>query len=52
MSVLIILLIVSLGISGSFLIAFLWSNSDGQFDDQFSSANRILFEDKKNEQNK
>lgn len=46
MSVLVILLIVSLCISGGFLMAFLWSNKNGQFDDQFSSSNRLLFEDK------
>ena len=52
MSALIILLIVSLTISGGFLVAFLWSNKDGQFDDQFSSANRILFDEKTNEKHK
>lgn len=45
MSVIIILLIVSVCIAGGFLLAFLWSVNDGQFEDEFSSANRILFED-------
>lgn len=44
MSVIIILLLVSIGIAGSFLIAFLWSVKDGQFDDQESPAHRILFD--------
>lgn len=45
MSVIIILLIVSVCIAGGFLLAFLWSVSDGQFEDEFSAANRILFDD-------
>ncbi|HRH99949.1 MAG TPA: cbb3-type cytochrome oxidase assembly protein CcoS [Saprospiraceae bacterium] len=47
MSVIIILLVVSILIAGSFLIAFLWSVKDGQFDDHFSSSQRMLFDDKK-----
>ena len=46
MSVLVGLLVISMIISGGFLIAFLWSSKNGQFEDQFSSANRILFEEK------
>jgi cbb3-type cytochrome oxidase maturation protein len=45
MSVIIILLIVSIGIAGGFLLAFFWSVRDGQFDDEFSPPRRILFED-------
>jgi len=52
MSALVILLIISLMISGGFLVAFLWSNKDGQFEDQFSAANRILFEEKIKTKNK
>jgi len=47
MSVIIILLIVSITIAGGFLLAFLWSVSDGQFDDAESPAQRILFDYKK-----
>ena len=43
MSVIIILLIVSICIAGGFLIAFLWSVKDGQFDDVQSPAQRMLF---------
>lgn len=46
MSVIIILLIVSLFIAGGFLLAFLWSVNDGQFEDDESPAQRILFEEK------
>ena len=54
MSVIILLLLVSICIAGGFLIAFMWSVRDGQFDDDFSPARRILFEDevKKGERNK
>ena len=45
MSALVILLIVSIGIAGSFLLAYLWSVRDGQFDDDYSPARRILFSD-------
>jgi cbb3-type cytochrome oxidase maturation protein len=45
MSALIILLLVSIGIAGSFLVAYLWSVRDGQFDDDYSPARRILFPD-------
>ena len=45
MSVIIIMLIGSLIIAGGFLIAFLWSVKDGQFDDEYSPPHRILFDD-------
>jgi len=51
MSVIIILLIVSICIAGGFLIAFLWSVKDGQFDDDESPAQRMLFDNKKNNLN-
>ena len=49
MSAIIIMLIGSLLIAGGFLIAFLWSVRDGQFDDDYSPAHRILFDDIINE---
>ena len=52
MSVIIILLIVSICIAGGFLIAFLWSVKDGQFDDDQSPAHKILFDNKKTIKNK
>ena len=51
MSVMIILLIVSICIAGGFLIAFLWSVKDGQFDEDESPAQRMLFDNKKNNLN-
>ena len=45
MSVIILLLLVSIGIAGGFLLAFFWSIRDGQFDDDYSPARRILFKD-------
>ncbi|MCO5249038.1 MAG: cbb3-type cytochrome oxidase assembly protein CcoS [Chitinophagales bacterium] len=40
----ILLLFVSLMIAGGFLIAFLWSAKNGQFDDNYSPAHRALFD--------
>ena len=45
MSAIIILLLVSITIAGGFLMAFFWSVRDGQFDDDYSPARRILFDD-------
>jgi cbb3-type cytochrome oxidase maturation protein len=52
MSIIILLLIVSILIAGGFLIAFIWSVKDGQFDDDYSPARRILFEEKSKKENK
>jgi cbb3-type cytochrome oxidase maturation protein len=53
MSVLILLLIVSLSVSILFLGAFIWSTKNKQFDDEYSSSIRILFDDQpQQEQNK
>ena len=46
MSVIIILLIASIAVAALFLIAFIWSVKSGQFEDDYSPANRILFDDK------
>lgn len=46
MSVIIILLIASISIAVLFLSAFLWSVKTGQFEDDFSPASRILFDNK------
>ncbi len=45
MSVIVLLLLVSLAISGGFLIAFIWGVKDGQFEDNYAPAQRMLFED-------
>jgi cbb3-type cytochrome oxidase maturation protein len=47
MSVIFLLLGASLIVAIFFLIAFVWSVKDGQFDDDFSPAHRMLFDDQK-----
>ena len=47
MSVLILLLIFSICIAGGFLLAFIWSVKDVQFDDDTSPAHRMLFDNYK-----
>jgi cbb3-type cytochrome oxidase maturation protein len=44
MSVIIILLTASISVAAIFLVAFLWSVRDKQFEDDYSPAVRILFE--------
>ncbi len=46
MSVILILLIASISVAALFLAAFLWGVRTGQFEDDFSPASRILFDDK------
>ncbi len=48
MSAIIVLIIASISVAAGFLIAFLWSVKSGQYDDDFSPAHRILFDDNKN----
>ncbi|MBS1565993.1 MAG: cbb3-type cytochrome oxidase assembly protein CcoS [Bacteroidetes bacterium] len=45
MSVIIILLLASISVAGLFLAAFIWSVRDRQYDDDYSPAQRILFDD-------
>jgi cbb3-type cytochrome oxidase maturation protein len=51
MGVIIILLGASLLVALGFLAAFIWSVKNGQFEDDFSPAHRILFDDKKDNAN-
>jgi cbb3-type cytochrome oxidase maturation protein len=44
MSAIVVLLIASISVAAIFLAAFLWSVRSGQFDDQFSPPQRILFD--------
>lgn len=46
MSVIILLLIASMLVAGGFLIAFLVSVKNGQFDDEYGPSVRMLFDDK------
>lgn len=45
MSVIIILIIASICVAGTFLAAFLWSVRTGQFDDDYTPSVRMLFDD-------
>jgi len=45
MGVIIILLGASLLVAIGFLAAFIWSVKNGQFEDDFSPAHRILFDE-------
>jgi cbb3-type cytochrome oxidase maturation protein len=51
LSVIIILIIVSLLVASGFLIAFIWSVSHGQYDDDTSPAIRMLYDDHTNTAN-
>lgn len=44
MSVMLILLGASLTVGVIFLVAFIWSVKNGQLDDTFSPAHKILFD--------
>jgi cbb3-type cytochrome oxidase maturation protein len=44
MSVIFLLIIFSLLLAVGFLIAFIWSVKDGQYEDEYTPSVRILFE--------
>jgi cbb3-type cytochrome oxidase maturation protein len=44
MSALFILIGISILVAGSFLIAFLWSVKNGQFEDDYTPSVRMLFD--------
>lgn len=52
MSVIILLMIFSILVAGLFLAAYLWSASNGQFEDQEANALRILHEHQTSNQSK
>ena len=45
MAAIFILIGVSLVVAIGFLIAFIWSVKDGQYDDEYTPSVRMLFED-------
>jgi cbb3-type cytochrome oxidase maturation protein len=51
MSAIILLLVVSLLVAGSFLAAFIWGVKHHQFEDDYAPPLRILFDDKPAETN-
>lgn len=46
MNVIFILIAISMLVAGCFLGAFIWAVKSGQYDDDYTPAVRILFEDK------
>lgn len=46
MSVIPILIIASIIVAGGFLLSFIWAVRSGQFEDTYSPAVRILFEER------
>ena len=44
MSVLIILIAVSIVVAAGFLLAFIWSVRNGQYDDDYTPSVRMLFD--------
>lgn len=47
MSIIFLLIFFSLILAIAFLIAFIWSVKNGQFDDDYTPSVRILFDDEK-----
>jgi cbb3-type cytochrome oxidase maturation protein len=52
MSVIIVLIIISVVVATAFLIAFFWAVKSGQYDDTYSPAVRMLFDDEKKKKSK
>lgn len=51
MSILAMMIPVAILLGGSFLAAFIWATSTGQFDDTITPAHRILENDQKEDRN-
>ena len=47
MHAVVFLIIIGVIVAGGFLIAFIWAVKNGQYDDNYSHAVRILFDDDK-----
>lgn len=47
MSVIVILIAIGIIVTGGFLAAFIWAVKSGQYDDTYSPAVRMLFDDNK-----
>jgi len=45
MSVIVLLVIASVLVAGGFLLAFIWSVKQGQYEDDFTPGVRMLFDD-------
>lgn len=46
MSAIIFLIIIGIVVAGGFLVAFIWAVRSGQYDDNYGSSVRMLFENK------
>lgn len=46
MEIIFVLIAISLVVAGGFLAAFIWAVKSGQYDDDYTPAIRILFDDK------
>jgi len=46
MSILLILILVSMGVAGGFVSAFIWAVRSGQYDDTYSPSVRVLFDER------
>ncbi len=45
MEVIFLLILISLAVAAGFLLAYMWAMREGQYDDTYTPAVRILFED-------
>lgn len=45
MEIIVLLILISLLVASGFLLAYLWANRSGQFDDEYTPAMRVLFDD-------
>jgi len=45
MEVIFLLILISLAVAAGFLLAYLWAMRSGQYDDDYTPAVRILFDD-------
>jgi len=52
MSVIIVLVVISVIVAGSFLAAFIFSVKKGQYDDDYTPSVRMLFDDTPNSETK
>jgi len=50
MEIIILLIFISLLIAILFLVAFIWNMKSGQYDDTYGPSVRMLFDDKKKNQ--
>lgn len=45
MQIVFALIFISVGLALFFLVSFLWANKNGQFEDTYGPAHRMLFDD-------